>query len=381
MGAKMIGNKKILLCSVFAEALYKSRYELIMNFVERGFEVILAAPEKDDFTKQIFPKLKVTYIQINLDRTGLNPIKDIKTIRQLSMIISNEKPSITYAFGGAKAAIYCSLAASRNHIDNNYCMINGLGSIYRGQGIKNKIIEIVMTQLFKLSLKKTNGVLFQNNDDLQVFISKGIVNKSKTKIVNGSGVNISKFPFSVANIKQIKFLFVGRLLRDKGIYEFVEASRVIRNQYDYVEFWVLGGFDTNPTSVSRNEMREWVERGIIKYFGRKNNIYDYYKNSSVFVLPSYHEGTPRTNLEAMAVGRPIITTNSPGCKETVIDGKNGFVVPVKDVESLVVKMKFFIENPHMIKIMGAESNKIAIDKYDVYKVNESIVRFVLKDCK
>jgi glycosyltransferase involved in cell wall biosynthesis len=374
-------NKKVLLCSVFAEALYKSRYELIMNFIERGFEVILVAPEADDFTKRIFSNLDVRYIQINLDRTGTNPLRDIKTIQELTNIMSVEKPSITYAFGGAKAAIYCTFAASRNQVDSNYCMINGLGSIYRGKGLKNKLIEKVMTQLFKYSLKKSDGVLFQNNDDLQVFVNKGIVDQSKTKIVNGSGVNLSKFPYSIAKTDQIKFLFIGRLLRDKGIYEFVEAAKKIKGKYVSTEFWVVGGYDTNPTSVSEKEMNEWINKGLIKYFGRQENIYNFYKDASVFVLPSYHEGTPRTNLEAMAVGRPIITTDAPGCRETVMDNINGFLVPIKDVESLTVKMKYFIENPHMIKKMGDESNKIAISKYDVHKVNESIVSFILRDSK
>lgn len=377
----MLARKKVILSSVFAEALYKSRYELIMDFLRLGYEVILIAPEEDDFTRDIFLGQPVRYIQVNFDRTGTNPIKDIKTIKELNNIMGKEKPDISYAFGGAKAAIYTTLASSRSGVNGNYCMINGLGSIYRGEGLKNKIIEKIMTGLFRQSLKKSDGVLFQNNDDLTVFINKEIVDRDKCKIVNGSGVNLDKFPYSKAKADKIVFLFIGRLLRDKGIYEFVEAAQEIKKSYNSVEFWVLGGYDSNPTSVSKKEMNSWVSNDIIKYFGRQDNIYPFYEAASVFVLPSYHEGTPRTNLEAMAVGRPIITSDAPGCRETVINQKNGFLVPVRDVESLAKKMRFFIENPDMIIEMGDESNKIAVNKYDVNKVNESIVDFILRDFK
>lgn len=374
-----LDRKKVILTSVFAEALYKSRYELIMDFVRLGYEVILIAPEVDDFSIDIFGGHPVRYIQVNFDRTGTNPIKDLKTIKELTFIMRKEIPDISYAFGGAKAAIYTTLASSRSEVKRNYCMINGLGSIYRGEGLKNIIIERIMTRLFKYSLNKSDGVLFQNNDDLKVFIDKGIIDRDKCKIVNGSGVNTAKFPYSKVKTDRIVFLFIGRLLRDKGIYEFVKAAQEIKKNRDNIEFWVLGGYDSNPTSVSPKEMDEWIKSDTIKYFGRQDSIYHFYESSSVFVLPSYHEGTPRTNLEAMAVGRAIITTDAPGCRETVIDKKNGFLVPVKDVESIVEKMNFLIENPEIIQKMGDESHIMAINKYNVHTVNESILDFILRD--
>jgi glycosyltransferase involved in cell wall biosynthesis len=350
-----------------------------MDFIALGYEVVLIAPEKNDFLKEIFEGHPVRYIQVDFDRTGINPIKDIRTIKELTNIMRKEKPDITYAFGGAKAAIYTTIASSRTEVKLNYCMINGLGSIYRGKGIKNTIIERIMTRLFKYSLNKSDGVLFQNNDDLKVFIDKGIIKQNKCKIVNGSGVNTAKFPYSKVKTDRIVFLFIGRLLRDKGIYEFVKAAQEIKKNRKDIEFWVLGDYDSNPTSVSPKEMNEWIKSSTIKYFGRQDNIYYYYESASVFVLPSYHEGTPRTNLEAMAVGRAIITTDAPGCRDTVIDMKNGFIVPPKDVASIVDKMNFLIEHPDIIKKMGDESHILATNKYDVNKVNRSILDFILKD--
>lgn len=373
----MPNGKKILFCSVFAEALYKSRRELILEFIKLGYEVILAAPEKEDFIEKEFENMNVKYYQIKLQRTGLNPLIDFKTINEIANIISSEKPEITYAFGGAKAAIYTTIAASKEKVEKNYCMINGLGSIYRGVGFKKNLIKGVMNFLFRYSLAKSAGILFQNPDDLNAFIKMGLVDKSKTIIVNGSGVNLEKFPYSSVAPNSI-FLFVGRLLKDKGIYEFIEAARIIKNKYPKARFWVLGGYDTNPTALKEKEMLHWVDEGIVEYFGRKSAILPFYQECSVFVLPSYHEGTPRTSLEAMAVGRPIITTNAPGCKETVVDGETGFVVPVKDSKKLAERIEYFIRNSKMNSVMGNKAFEFASAKYDVNKVNKSIIEFLIK---
>jgi hypothetical protein len=184
----MSNGKKVLMCSVFAEALYKSRRELIMEFLNLGYEVILVAPEPEDFLIKYFKGMKVKYYQLNLQRTGLNPINDYKTIKEIRRIISIENPDITYSFGGAKAAIYTTIAASKEKVSSNYCMINGLGSIFRGKGLKNRLIKLVMSSLFKYSLKRSDGVLFQNTDDLNEFIKNGLVDRDKCTIVNVSAL-------------------------------------------------------------------------------------------------------------------------------------------------------------------------------------------------
>ena len=373
----MSNDKKVLMCSVFAEALYKSRRELIMEFLSLGYEIILVAPEPEDFLIKYFKGMKVRYYQLNLQRTGLNPINDYKTIKQIRRIISIENPDITYSFGGAKAAIYTTIAASKEKVNSNYCMINGLGSIFRGKGLKTRLIKLVMSILFKYSLKRSDGVLFQNSDDLNEFIKNGLVDRDKCTIVNGSGVNLDIFQHSPIPTKNI-FLFVGRLLRDKGIYEFVEAAKIVKRKNPDVEFWILGGYDSNPTSVKESEMNSWIDSGLVKYFGRQADVLPFYQGSSVFVLPSYHEGTPRTCLEAMAVGRPTITTDAPGCKETVINGKTGFLVPIKDSVSLANKMEHFISNPQEKVEMGNNALAFVKEKYDVNKVNKSIIDFIVR---
>ncbi|CAM4235226.1 glycosyltransferase family 4 protein [Lacicoccus alkaliphilus] len=374
----MRSEKKILMCSVIAEAIYKSRHELIEEFLKLNYTVIMVSPDStSEIPKELLTHDKIKYYQIDLKRTGLNPINDLKTINQLRKIIKKEKPSTTYAFGGAKAAIYLTLAAHKEKVRKNYCMINGLGSIYRGSGFKNSIIKSVMTVLFKKSLSKSHGVLFQNNDDLRTLTAKDIVDERKTHIVNGSGVNVEKFPHSPPENTH-NFLFVGRLLKDKGIYEYVEAAKLIKQEYQYAKFTIVGGYDDNPTSVNEEEIDEWAKAGIIEYMGRQKDVFPFYKEAAVFVLPSYHEGTPRTSLEAMAVGRPIITTDAPGCRETVIDNKNGFLVPIQNVETLKEKMVFFLQNAEKVKDMGDESHRIALEKFDVNKVNKQILGIITK---
>ena len=282
----------------------------------------------------------IKYYSIPLERTGVSILNDIKLVLKLNKILKKEQPNLTYAFGGAKAAIYTTISSKLVGVEKNFCMINGLGSIFRGNGIKNKIIKIIMSILFKISLSQSDGVLFQNKDDLNEFLKLKLVKESKTKIVNGSGVNLEKYRYYMPYNNPVIFLFVGRLLKDKGIYEFIEAAKIIKKKYTEIEFWILGGLDDNPTSLSKSEIEEWEEKQVIKYFGRQENILKFYQNSSVFVLPSYHEGTPRTTLEAMAVGRPIITTDAPGCRETVLEGENGFKVPIMNIDGLSSKMEY-----------------------------------------
>ena len=370
-------KKKVFMCTVLAEAFYKSRVELIFEFLGLGYQVILAAPEPDTFTETVFGRNKVKYYKINLDRTGINPIYDFKIIKQLQKVIAIEKPDLSYAFGSSKAAIYTTIAAYTEKVPGNFCMINGLGSIFHGSGLKNKLVRFIMSILFKFSLSKSNGVLFQNTDDLNKFVNNNLVNSNKCIIVNGSGVNLAKFPYT-KNVSKDIFLFVGRLLKDKGIYEFVEAARIVKEIYPNAEFWVLGGYDTNPTAVKEREMKRWVDSGLIKYFGRQDKVLSFYQKCTVFVLPSYHEGTPRTNLEAMAVGRPIITTDAPGCRETIIDGVTGFMVPPKDSVQLAHKMIRFITNPELAVEMGNNAYAFVVDKYDVNKVNKTILDFILR---
>lgn len=194
----------------------------------------------------------------------------------------------------------------------------------------------------------------------------------KAVIINGSGVNLEKFqPTPIPS--EPAFLFIGRLIKDKGIVEYLEASKAIKGRYPNVRCLVVGPFDSNPSSLTPEELQPYIYDGIIEYFGEQADVRPFITQCSTYVLPSYHEGTPKTVLEAMAMGRPIITTDAPGCRETVQQGVNGYLVGVQDVQGLTQKMEHLIANPELCKKLGEASLKIAREKYDVKRVNQDIL--------
>ena len=195
---------------------------------------------------------------------------------------------------------------------------------------------------------------------------------AKSMVVNGSGVDVTSFSVAVLPPK-LCFLMIARFLGDKGIREYADAARRVKAIHPNVTFSLVGWIDDNPDAIKNEELDKWVAEGIIEYQGRLSDVRPSIMDCSVYVLPSYREGTPRTVLEAMSMGRAIITTDAPGCRETVTHGVNGFLVPIKNVESLVSSMLYYVENPVQLTIMGAASRAIAEDKYDVHKVNAVMV--------
>lgn len=201
----------------------------------------------------------------------------------------------------------------------------------------------------------------------------------KVEVLGGIGLNLKEYPFqALDNIHSpVKFLFIGRLLKEKGIHEFVQAAELVKKIYTDVQFTVLGAIDHhNLGALKQTELDALIESKIIYYPGYVNNVKDWIADSHVFVLPSYREGVPRSTQEAVAIGRPIITTDVPGCRETVNDGVNGFLVPKWNPEALAEKMIYFIKHPEQIRIMGNESHKIAIEKFDAEKVNQRLLKIL-----
>jgi glycosyltransferase involved in cell wall biosynthesis len=229
--------------------------------------------------------------------------------------------------------------------------------------------------MYSASLRKATLVFFQNADDRNLFFEDGILGRdSSTFVVNGSGVDLNEYPYSPITEKRPAFLMIARLLGDKGVREYVRAARLIRARNPDARFALAGWLDDNPDSIRQVELDKWLESGHVEYLGRLEDVRGAISESSVYVLPSYREGTPRTVLEAMAMGRPIITTDGPGCRETVRHGENGFLVPVKSVSALVEAMQRFIDNPELAAEMGKRSREIAEERYDVHKVNEVMLR-------
>ena len=230
-----------------------------------------------------------------------------------------------------------------------------------------------MVFLYRRGLKSSQSIIFQNSDDKKLFNKLKITSSSQSShIVNGSGVDLDLYPFSPVPNKPI-FLMLSRLLVDKGVREYVEAARIVKTQFPKAIFQLAGRLDSNPSSINSKELKFWINEGFIKYLGEISSVQKIISSCKIYVLPSYREGMPRSVLEAMAIGRPILTTDTPGCRETVINGKNGLLVPPKNSKSLANAMiQFLNTNEDTIQKMGKESYNLAKDKYAVEKINKNM---------
>jgi glycosyltransferase involved in cell wall biosynthesis len=345
--------------------------DMMIDFIKHGHTVVAMGSESEDDWLSKFAEYGIKYKQLFVERNGINPFSDLKTYKQLSQFMQEEKPDKIFAYQ-AKTVVYGSLAAKANGITEVYPLIAGLGSVFRGNGLKNRIIKVVMKIEYKAACNASMKVFFQNNDDKNEFINNGLIKEDKTTIINGSGVNLEEFKHEP--LPEIPaFLFIGRLIKDKGIIEYLEACKRIKIIYPEVRCLLVGPYDSNPSALQYGELQPYIDQGIIEYYGEQSDVRPYIKLCSTFVLPSYHEGIPKTVLEAMAMGRSIITSNAPGCRETVTDEYNGFLVSIQDIDGLVEKMKILIEDSSMNKLMGENSLKLAREKYDVNLVNKSIM--------
>lgn len=336
-----------------------------------------------DFNEEQLKKLEglgTKPIIYKMNRAGLNPFSDFRTIYELKSKINQIKPDIVFSYF-TKPVIYGSLAAKLAKIQKVVGMIEGLGSPFtehkNGQTIKIKVIKFVQISLYRIVFPFLDKIIFLNKDDPIDLIEKNKIftTKDAVKVLGPIGLNLKDYPYKAwDDSKFVSFIFVARLLAEKGIYEYLEAAKIVKLKYPKTIFKVIGGLDLeNPYGLSQSELDKLIASKLIEYPGYVNNVSEHVAESAVFVLPSYYrEGVPRSTQEAMAIGRPVITTDVPGCRDTVIDGVNGFLIPKWDVNALVEKMCFFIENPDQINIMGNESYKIACEKFDVHKVNKKL---------
>jgi glycosyltransferase involved in cell wall biosynthesis len=361
----------------YAQSLVLFRGPLLKALLNAGHEVIAMAPDEDPKTTHTLSQYGAMFISIPLSRTGINPLGDMVTFSSLRATLRRYRPDIVLSYT-VKPVIYASMAAKSVGVGSVFSIVTGLGYAFievDGQvGIKRTIIGGIVDQLYRTALRTNTRVMFQNPDDRDLFVKRGIVAIGKCQIINGSGVDTNHYAESPVEAHgHLTFLLIARLLGDKGIREYVAAARIIKARYPDSVFWLLGPSDPNPAAIPIDELDTWQREGVIEYLGKTDDVRPFLAKTSVYVLPSYREGTPRTVLEAMAMGRPIITTDAPGCRETVVEGENGFLVPVRNAQALAKAMEKFIHQPELIAIMGKRSREIAVEKYDVHNVNRAIM--------
>ncbi len=365
---------RVLLVAGFAESIVPFRGALIAELIRFGCEVHIAAPGMNALAR-VGPDLGLANDRLHdipMARTGTNPLSDANAMLALYRLMRAISPDIVLPYT-IKPVIYGTIVAWMAGVPKRFALVTGLGYAFTGD--RQGVVKRVVSGLYRFALKHTCKVFFQNSDDEKMFRDLGILPaRIPSVVVNGSGVDTGAFPLAPLPDSRPVFLLIGRLLGDKGVREYAAAASKVRALHPAVRFLAVGWIDSNPDTISRSELDAWVADGTLGFLGKLDDVRPAITASTVYVLPSYREGTPRTVLEAMAMGRPIITTDAPGCRETVVDGDNGFLVPVRSVDALVEAMLKFIEDPTLAPRMGKRSREIAEEKYDVRKVNAVMLR-------
>jgi glycosyltransferase involved in cell wall biosynthesis len=367
----------ILVVASTSRSLVNFRGPLLTALAAAGHQVHVAAPSLlgDAPTFSWLKASGVTAHDISLTRTGLNPIADAGTFLALLRLMRRTKPDFVLCYT-IKPVIWGGLAGAIAGVPHRFALITGLGYAFTGKASgKRWLVQKVAQALYRLALAQAEKVFFQNSDDAALFMQLRLVPATTpVVVVNGSGVDLAYYAVAPLPPLPLRFLLIARLLGDKGVREYAEAARLLRQEYPDIGFDLVGGVDPNPDAISAEEVDHWQAEGTLVWYGAISDVRPKIAAVHVYVLPSYREGTPRTVLEAMAMGRAIVTTDAPGCRETVIEGSNGFLVPVRNVALLAGAMRRFVENPALIETMGRRSRMIAEEKFDVHGVNAAMLR-------
>ena len=366
--------KKILLVVNDLITATNFRKDLMHSLNTLGHEVVVVSPSQSIFLDAAkiltdAENLSFRHINLPLNRLSLNPFSALKYILSLRSILKLERPDIILLYTPI-VVIFGSIAGKLAGIKKIYSTITGLGYAFASNNLKAKILSWVLKILYKFSLSFNINIFFQNTDDKNYFLDHALVAQNKSLLINGSGVNMDEFKPSKKDDARYIFLMISRIIPEKGVREFIEAAKMVKEQYPKIIFQLLGALEDNSPSIAPEEVESWQSDGIIEYISGKSDVRPFIANANIYVLPSYREGTPKSVLEAMAMGKPIITSDAPGCRETVIDGVNGYLVQPRNSILLAKAMLSIFEDEEFCKSAGIESLKIIQEKYDVKKVNK-----------
>ena len=369
--------KNLFIISGNAKTIAWFRLEMLQEFIDRGYKVFALVPEFDIETRKILEEKGIEIIRISLQRKSFNFINLIQGIFEIKAHIKDLKPDIVFTYMH-KSIIASSLAVGlSDHDIRLFSIVSGLGHLFERNQLKYRIFSLASKILFKLSFRYNQKVFFQNQDDKDFFQNSNIISPNKAKLVNVSGVNTEDFNYSQIP-QQTVFMTMARLLESKGLREFAKAAKIVKKDFPRSRFIICGYPDLHSDSISEEEIKDlWEPEYGIEYYGYADDPTIVYKLTSVYVLLSYREGIPRTVLEAMSMGRPIITTDVPGCRETVVDGHNGYLVPCRSINKAAQAMMSLMDRKTQIE-MGKKSREMARSKFDVKRVNASILDEVFK---
>lgn len=368
---------KIVILNNQARAMYLFWRILISSFKSLGHEIICLVPAGDEESDRMLAETGAKIRHYPLDRKGLNPLKDLRTFLSFKNFFLKEKPDLLFA-STIKPVIYGCLAAKAARVPSIFAAITGLGYVFESDSALKKIINLLGVNLYKFALANINGVFFQNSDDRQLFEKLGIIGNTPVYMTAGTGVDLKKFrPAPFPSDRNIRFLLIARLLEAKGLHEYAGAATMLKEKWPDAAFQLLGPQEYGPGAISSNDLEKWQKAGAIEYLGQTSDVRPYIANSHVAVLPSWREGVPTSVMEAMAMGRPAVVANSPGCRELVKEGENGFLSVPRDAESLAAAMEKFLLQPELIAEMGNKSLAIIEAGFDAQKVAKYMLETML----
>ena len=363
---------KILLFANTDWYLYNFRLALALALRNRGDEVVLVSPDGPYGIRM--RDLGIRWLPFPLARRSLNPFEGIQTILRLLKLYRQEKPDLVHQFT-VKCVLFGSLACRLLGIHNVVNSVTGLGYVFTGEEAEHRWLRSFIKLSYRMLIKNT-WVIFQNPDDKSAFLESRLVDPKRVTLIRGSGVDIQHFfPRPEPSGKPLVVL-PARLLWDKGVGEFVEAARSLRAEGVHARFALVGDSDNdNPASVPASQLQTWENEGVIEWWGWKEDMQDVYAQAAIVCLPSYREGLPRTLIEAAACGRPIVTSDMPGCREVVRHGENGFLVPARDTAKLAKALMDLLQNPNLRSGMGSRGRIIAEKEFSVKLVISQTIAF------
>ncbi|MBI5425342.1 MAG: glycosyltransferase family 4 protein [Opitutae bacterium] len=372
---------KFLLIAGYDASLTNFRLPLMRAVLAAGWEVVAAAPAETPRVPAQLAEAGIRFVPVHLARTGLNPLADWRSYRNLRRLCAAEKPDIVLSYT-IKPVIYGSLAARAAGVPSVHALITGLGTAFYTEGLKGRLLRGVAEALYRRSLRGCGRVFVQNGEIEALFLERRLASRRQLVQVAGSGVDTEHFaPKPLPS--GTRFLYLGRMLRDKGLVELAEAAAELRRTHPEAGCRIVGAGDSNPTGIRETDIDGWVSRGWLERFPLCEDVRGHLAECSVYVLPSYHEGMPRSVLEAMSVGRAIITTDTIGCRDTVVvpagskrdvhgilQGENGLLVPTRSAHALSIAMQRLASDPELVRRMAIRSRQIAVERFDVRAVNQ-----------
>ncbi|MCC3670627.1 glycosyltransferase family 4 protein [Terrisporobacter mayombei] len=348
------------------------RKELVSDLIGLGNEVVLLGPDSNGDIHDDYKRYGVEFGTIEIDRVNTNPIKEIISIKKIYRVLKEKKIDVLISYG-IRSFPTMMIASKFAKVKTTLCVVNGSGRLFQLSGFRGLLVKAISYPMLIVAFLISDNILFQNRDDMEMINKKLLLWKKNFDTINGSGVNLEEYKLTKLEESDI-FLMVSRITGSKGVNEYLYATENVKKIYPNAEFYLVGHMDNMDHTVDIDKLNYLINNNIINFVNGTNDIKSYISKSRYFILPSYYpEGVPRAVLEAMSMGRPIITTNSPGCKECVVEGENGFLVDPKAVDQLTEKMIWMMDNKEIVNEMGLNSRKLCESKFDINKINKKMI--------